>query len=130
MMSTTASAGAERRYFPRVNFRAHASLVTADKKWPVHIIDLSFNGALIAVVHKHNIVDGEGIILTIETDDGEIIKMQGEVAHQKEHFLGIDCRATGIDHQARLRDLVSKYEQPPQMARTLDTILADNKNET
>jgi len=126
MISTTGSTGAERRYFPRVNFRGHASLVTPHKKWPVHIIDLSFNGALVAIVHKHNIMDGEGIILTIETNEGEVIKMQGEIAHQKEHFLGVDCRAAGIDHQARLRDLVSKYDKPPQMARSLANILADN----
>lgn len=127
MMSTSGATGAERRYFPRVNFRGHASLITTQKKWPVHIVDLSFNGALVAVIHKHTIADGEGIILTIETDDGDIIKMQGEVAHQKEHFLGIDCRAAGIEHQARLHELVDKYEKPPQMARSLANILADNE---
>ncbi|MGH1370758.1 MAG: PilZ domain-containing protein [Cellvibrionaceae bacterium] len=126
MISMSGSSGAERRHFPRVNFRGHASLITTHNKWPVHIIDLSFNGALVAVIHKHTIADGEGIMLSIETEDGDIIKMQGEVAHQKEHFLGVVCRATSIDHQARLRELVNKYENPPQMARSLANILADN----
>lgn len=127
MMATTQS-GAEKRYFPRVNFRGHASLVTPHKKWPVHIVDLSFNGALVAVIHKHNIADGEGIVLTIETDDGNLIKMHGEVAHQKEHFLGVNCRANGIDHQARLRELVSRHEKPVAMERSLEGILRDNDN--
>lgn len=118
--------GAERRHFPRVNFRGYASLVTPHKKWPVHIIDLSFNGALVAVIHKHNISDGDSIILSIERDNGETIKMQGEVAHQKEHMLGVDCRASGIDHQARLRELVDKHRSPAKMGRSLANILADN----
>src|SRR5690606_18049555 len=89
-------------------YRAYATLVATSQRWPVHILDLSFNGALVALIHKHTLQDGEGIVLTIETDTGEPIKMQGKLSHQKEHFLGIECRALGIDAQARLRELIER----------------------
>ena len=103
--------GTDRRYFPRVNYRAYATLTTTKQRWPVHILDLSFNGALAAIIHQHDLADGETVILNVELDDGDIIKMQGRISHQKEHFLGIECRATGIDNQARLRELLEKHKR-------------------
>jgi len=103
--------GTERRYFPRINYRTYATLVTTKQRWPVHILDLSFNGALAAIIHKHTLTDGEGVVLSIELDDGDVVKMQGKISHQKEHFLGIECRATGIDNQARLRELLEKHKK-------------------
>ncbi len=100
----------ERRHFPRVHFRSHATLATTRSRWPVHIMDLSFNGALAALIHKHDIEAGEEMVLTIEKDDGQTLKMQGKLSHQKEHFLGIECRANGIDNQAQLRELLRKYQ--------------------
>lgn len=124
-MPTTTPKGHERRYFPRVEYRGYASLVTPSKKWPVHIIDLSFNGALVAIIHEHTISDGEEIILSIEADDAETIKMQGRVVHHKEHFLGIDCRASSIDHQSRLEKLVQEHA-PADMERTLKHMLDEH----
>ncbi len=100
----------DRRYFPRVNYRAHATLTTPDARWPVHILDLSFNGALAAIIHKNNLKAGETVVLRIELDDNELIRMQGRLTHKKEHFLGIECRATGIDNQARLRELLEEHK--------------------
>jgi len=102
--------GNERRYFPRVDYRAYATLTTSNTRWPVHILDLSFNGALIALIHKHTLIDGDTVTLNVETDDGTIIKMQGRLSHQKEHFLGIEGRASGIDNQAKLRELLEKHK--------------------
>ena len=111
MKSTAHTTGRERRYFPRVGYRAYATLVTTRQRWPVHILDLSFNGALAALIHKHSISNGEELVLTIERDDGETIKMQGKLSHQKDHFLGIECRASGIDNQTQLRELLDKYKR-------------------
>ncbi|MGH1470566.1 MAG: PilZ domain-containing protein [Cellvibrionaceae bacterium] len=108
MINSSTKDGNERRYFPRVDYRAYATLSTPERNWPVHILDLSFNGALIALIHKHTLNDGQHVVLNIETDDGSIIKMQGHLSHQKEHFLGVEGRATGIDNQARLRELLEK----------------------
>ncbi len=108
----------EKRCFPRVNYRAYASLTTSSKRYPAHILDLSFAGALVALIHKHNLKKGEEIILNIdilETDRKEgdtisTIRMLGKLAHVKGHFLGIECRASGIDNQTRLRDLLEKHK--------------------
>lgn len=126
MTRTTAP---ERRNFPRVGMRCDGSLVTTHKKWPVHVIDVSFNGTLVALIHKHHADIGEGVVLTLDTGKGETIKMQGRIAHQKAHFIGIDCRATNIDHQARLRKLVDRPDTPRHMGRSLKTILIENDAE-
>jgi len=121
----------ERRYFPRINYRAYATLVTTSQRWQVHIMDLSFNGALAALIHKHNLQNGEELILTISLDDGPGIKMQGHLSHQKEHFLGIECRATNIDSQILLRDLLEKYKEddrPPD--RSLKTMILQHEEES
>lgn len=125
--------GRDRRYFPRVKYRAYATLVTTNQRWPVHILDLCFNGALVALIHKHNLNAGENITLTIETDAGEPIKMQGKLSHLKEHFLGIECRALGIDAQARLRELLERNKGKESAAeaaeRSYATLLREHRYE-
>ncbi|GAB3094410.1 PilZ domain-containing protein [Aestuariicella hydrocarbonica] len=107
-MTVDAYSPKERRYFPRVAYRGHASLITVRNEWPVHMVDLCFNGALVALRHNHVVHPGEAIVLTLETENGEPIKMQGKIAHQKDHLIGIECRANSIDHQSRLRVLVGR----------------------
>ncbi|TQV66993.1 PilZ domain-containing protein [Exilibacterium tricleocarpae] len=127
-MTSILTPGRDRRYFPRVAYRAYATLVTTRQRWPVHILDLSFNGALAALIHRHDLKDGEELILTIELDDGDSIKMQGKLSHQRAHFLGIECRASGIDNQARLRDLLEKNKETTgDPERSLDTMLHEHE---
>lgn len=124
------SSGTDRRYFPRVNYRAHATLVTGDTQWPVHILDLSFNGALAALIHKHDLQPGISIVLNIDGDDGEAIKMQGKLSHLKEHYLGLECRATGIDNQARLRELLERNKTRENLAdRSYAALMREQKIE-
>lgn len=126
------SSGKDRRYFPRVNYRANATLLVDKQSWPVHILDLSFNGALAALLHKHNIPANADVLLTIELENGrDIIKMKGRLAHQKEHFLGIECRATGIDNQSKLRELLEKNKPNDEsyLERSLANMLAMHESE-
>lgn len=119
----------ERRYFPRVNYRAYATLITTSQRWPVHIMDLSFNGALAALIHRHDMKLGEEVILAIELEDGKLIKMQGHLSHQKGHFLGIECRATGIDNQAQLRELLEKHKvEESRFERSIGTMIDEQKD--
>lgn len=102
-----------RRNFPRVKFRAHGTLTdAAGAKWPVHILDLSFNGALVALIHKHDLSVGEHLVLHIGAEDGKgrILRMQGRLSHRNQHFLGVQCRAMGIDNQTLLRELLKESE--------------------
>lgn len=116
----------ERRTFPRVELRAYATLVTTKERWPAHIIDLSFHGALIAIVHKHTIKDGEDIQLSIEIDEHNPLKLYGHVAHQKQHMLGIECRANGIDQQQQLRKLVGKDPSRDYMNRSVSKMIGEH----
>lgn len=100
----------ERRYFPRVHYRAYATLTTTRERFPVHIVDLSFNGALAALIEPHGLSAGEEVILNIDVDKGEHIKMMGTLAHQEQHYLGVECRATSIDNQAKLRELLRLHK--------------------
>ena len=125
MPHTNTTSERERRYFPRVNYRAYATLTTTQKKFDVHIVDVSFNGALAALVRPHDLTPGEEIILTIEAGDDNLIKMQGKLAHQREHMLGIECRALGIDNQARLRELLNK-ETERANERSVAAMLEDH----
>jgi hypothetical protein len=120
-----------RRYFPRVKLRAHAILKDADgNQWPVHLIDLSFNGALAALIHKHDLSTGANVTLVIEADrdDATPVRMQGKLCHRKDHFLGIECRATGIDNQTQLRELLKRSQRKQaQCERSYASLLADFK---
>ena len=120
---TMAPTSREKRYFPRINYRTYATLATAGAQFDVHILDLSFKGALAALLHPHPLQDGEAVTLTIELRPpdhpapgkvSDTIKMRGHLAHQKGHYLGIECRASGIDNQTRLRELLEeRRDQPP-----------------
>lgn len=119
-----------RRYFPRVKFRAYGTLTDASgKKWPIHILDLSFNGALAALIHKNDLSVGEQLILHIgaENGSGQILKMQGRLSHCKHHFLGIECRAGGIDNQTLLREILKEREakEPDLAERSYSSLLED-----
>ncbi len=130
MVNYNPTSGRERRYFPRVNYRAYATLVTTRQSWPVHILDLSFNGALAALIHRHDLRNGEELILTIELENDRTIKMQGRLSHQKAHFLGIECRATSIDHQAQLRDLLETHKDSiGDPKRSLGIMLEEHNDE-
>lgn len=124
-MTISPSEERERRYFPRVHYRAYATLTTTQKKFDVHIVDVSFNGALAALVRPHDLTPGEEIILSIEAGEDNLIKMQGKLAHQRDHMLGIECRALGIDNQARLRELLKK-ETERANERSVTTMLDDH----
>ncbi|BFM13115.1 hypothetical protein R50072_32680 [Simiduia litorea] len=124
-MTFTGTEGRERRYFPRVSYRAYATLTTTQTKFDVHIVDVSFNGALAALIRPHTLSPGEEIILAIEASEGNLIKMQGKLAHQRDHLLGIECRALGIDNQARLRELLKK-ESERQNERSVKAMMDDH----
>ncbi len=127
-MSQNQQKGHERRTFPRVKYRAYAELATSNERWPAHVIDLSFHGALIAIIQKHHIDNGEEIQLTVETGQGEEpLRMVGHVAHQNAHMLGIECRANGIDQQQRLRQLVRQSPSIDYMNRSVQTMMDEHK---
>ena len=120
--------GRDKRYFPRVKYRAYAQILTTSHRYPAHVLDLSFNGALIALLDSHNFSPAEEVVLTIQISETEKIKMQGHISHTKDHLLGIECRATSIDHQARLRVLLDEHKLTPhKQSRETQQMLDDHK---
>lgn len=104
----------DRRYFPRVKVRTYGKLINGEgRQWPVHILDLSFNGALTALLRDHSLAVGESVSLAIEVDDGEsgAVLMRGEICHCREHMVGIECRTSGIDNQTRLREFLKRCQR-------------------
>ncbi len=113
----------ERRHCQRMLFRSHANLVTPHHTWPVHVIDISFNGALVALIQHHHLDPHEEIMLNLEVGKNEHIKMQGRIAHQKEHYIGLECFPVDDEQKARLQELVRRLEPVPEMDRSLNTLL-------
>ncbi len=129
--STSQYSGRERRAFPRVNCRAYATLLSKNTCWDVHLVDLSFNGALVALIKEHQLKSGEAVILDIEQEEGPSIKMQGKLAHTNAHLLGLECRASGIDQQSRLRELLRRHQQTSkQQNRTVETMFDEYHGDT
>ena len=108
----------ERRKFPRTAFRAKATLRSPTYEWPAETLDLSFRGALIAVVYQHQLQQGEEIQLSIELEESPPLFMYGQVAHTKGHILGLECRANGIEQQKMLRKLVHQSASVDYMNRS------------
>lgn len=75
----------------RVQLRSHSSLTTADGGCAAHLINFSESGALVAVLEPHQLSAGEPIALDIELLSGKSARVEGHIAHVKEHILGLDC---------------------------------------
>jgi hypothetical protein len=105
----------ERRDFPRVPYRAYATLTTTSHQYPVHIVDLSFNGALAALIEPHGLTAGDDVTLNIDLEEGVPIKMMGTLAHQEQHYLGVECHSISTETQSRLRALLK--EQHDEMSK-------------
>ena len=101
----------ERRYFPRVNYRATAELVSKTGRWPVQIVDLSFNGALVASPYTHNFDTHEELTLYVFINSGDQIKMRGHLAHKKGNYLGIECKPSNVDNSMLLRRVLNEQTQ-------------------
>lgn len=105
-MTDTPQDQPERRDNPRVPYRAYATLTTTADQYPVHIVDLSFNGALAALIEPHGLTEGDEVTLNIDIEEGVQIKMMGTLAHQEQHYLGVECHSISSDTQSRLRELL------------------------
>lgn len=104
----------DRRYFPRIKVRSYGKMANSEgRQWPVHVLDLSFNGALAALLREHTLAVGEAVSLAIEVDDQDErpVIMRGRVSHCREHLVGIECRTSGIDNQTRLREFLKRCQR-------------------
>ena len=76
----------------RTYWRAYAHVTGLRHGYDAHVLNLSRSGALFAVIDKHDLEAGHEMMLTIDINDDEKIRMQGVVAHHKDHYMGLECR--------------------------------------
>lgn len=97
-----------RRDNDRLYYRSYGTLSNDHSQWPVHIINISPNGALIAIICEHTIIEQMAIHLTIELLEGEEIIMHGKVLHVKDHYIGLHCEPKKEIDKNRLANILNK----------------------
>ncbi len=103
----------DKRCEPRIPFRAYATLITAENQYAAHLLNISRNGALIAVIHDHEIKMTDEISLRIETEDYEF-SLNGWVAHVRDHYMGIKGRPSTEKEREQLDTFLTLIEQMPE----------------
>lgn len=103
---------ADKRCEPRIPFRAYATLITTENQYAAHLLNISRNGALIAVIQDHEIKTTDEISLRIETEAYEF-SLNGWVAHVRDHYMGIKGRPSTEDQREQLDTFIAQIEQAP-----------------
>lgn len=101
----------ERRQSERLPHRGSGNLITSESNWAAHIINISLQGALIALVDPHDINEDQTVTLQIALDDGTSILMHGEVAHVKDHYVGLDCKPNTEEDARRLAAMIRLIDE-------------------
>ena len=108
----------EKRAFIRHAYRAYGTLLIVDEnqekeawaRYPAHILNISYKGALVAVLDDHELESGSEIKLHIEMESGENVWMSGDIAHTKDHFIGLACRPAEEEDTRNLAELLIKTQ--------------------
>lgn len=97
----------DRRRFRRVDFFTGASLSDANGRIPCDVHDLSLRGALVAIPADYRDVSLlTPIYLDIPLDGEQHIRMQVQIAHEREGVYGLVCDSIDVDSITHLRRLV------------------------
>jgi len=78
----------ERRTSDRFDYRGHCAVVTPGDSLTASIINLSEQGALIAILGPHSLRVNDTATLIVELSGKETVQLQARVAHVKEHYVG------------------------------------------
>jgi hypothetical protein len=86
----------DRRNSPRFPLRAFAALCNSDKEWAAHVLDISYQGARVALLDEYHLCAGDSIQLRLEIPELQVpqgtmpyLYLNGTLVHQQEHMLGI-----------------------------------------
>lgn len=100
----------ERRKKDRRIHRGYGTLQTPNGSTPAHLINLSYEGSLIALLNDHELNEGEEITLTIDLSDGSSLTTTGTVAHARDHFVGLETTPASDADAKRLREVIDYLE--------------------
>lgn len=97
----------EHRRFARVPFEGPALLNLNHHSTSVRVLDLSLQGALIALPADSRLTLGEHCTLKLPLSEaGTHISMSAEVAYLKDQQAGLHCRYIDLDSVTHLRRLL------------------------
>ena len=109
----------ERRVQPRYPLRAFAVLGKEEKEHAAHVLDISYQGARIALLDEYQLCAGDFLRirlevpeLIVETDQLPYIHLQGELVHQQEHMIGIQYEPCTAEDADRLKQLLAELNGP------------------
>ena len=105
----------DRRTTPRYPLRAFAALCNSEKECAVHVLDISYHGARVALLDEYHLCAGDSIQLRLEIPEMKVppgtlpyLYLNGTLVHQQDHMLGIQYEpASETDSQLLQQILVS-----------------------
>ncbi|MFL0800919.1 MAG: PilZ domain-containing protein [Agarilytica sp.] len=102
-----------RRNEERIPHRAYATLITAKNQYAAHLLNISRNGALIAVIHEHDLKSADEISLRVETEEIQF-ELNGWVAHVRDHYLGMTGRPSNEKGRSQLDKFIAEAKNDDQ----------------
>ncbi len=109
----------DRRTSPRYPLRAFAELGNAEKEWAAHVLDISYQGARIALLDDYHLCAGDAIDLRLEIPEMQMpegmlpyLYLKGTLVHQQEHMLGIQYEPASAQDAELLKSLLANLNKP------------------
>ncbi len=123
----TQGKGDNRRRFSRIEFHRAAELVLGTERFAVEVLDISLNGALLAVPPGFQGRGGQPCSLSIRLEPSEShIRMIGEMAHVEPGRVGMRREEIDLESMAHLRRLVElNLGDPALLDREFDALVSE-----
>ena len=97
----------ERRLCQRHALRIEGTLSCARGEWQAHLINISGNGALVAILQEHRLVKYDEVKLALNLANGELLSLQASVSHTHKHYIGLYFGTLDAAKQKILDELLS-----------------------
>lgn len=105
----------DRRTHARFPLRAFAELGNSHKEWAAHVLDISYQGARIALLDEYNLCAGDSVHLRLEIPELQVpegmqpyLHLNGTLVHQQEHMLGIQYEPASAQDAELLKILLTR----------------------
>lgn len=113
-----------RRQFSRILFSITAELMVDEKSYPVSLLDISLNGALVTAINTKHSLKGQLGTLSFSLSNKDIdVIMHVAIVHEGSEETGLQCNAIDIDSVTHLRRLVElNLGDSEQLNKELDQL--------
>lgn len=96
-----------KRRFSRIAFDTEVHLVSAERDWKSHLVDISLKGMLITIPNNWDGKVGDNYLAELMMGDREtVIRMEVSVTHISKDNAGFHCELIDLDSISHLRRLV------------------------